>query len=147
MIIKEAKPKDKKNLIKTVEELIEEDKNLDYFPGKYKDPKYYAEEYLKKNKYNIITISEGNIVAGYIIGKKETSNIYTVEMHYVLPNMRGRRIARKLKKSLEETARRQEFKLITSYASTDNHASIKLNENTNYRQETIGNYVYFRKEL
>ncbi len=147
MIIKKATLKDKENLVKTVEELIEEDKNLDHFSPHYKDPKYYEEQYIKNEKYDVITLEEKQTITGYIIGKKKTNNIYTIEMHYVIPRKRGQGIAKKLKKALEEHARNQGFKLITSYASIDNHASIKLNEHTNYKQETIGNYVYFKKEL
>ncbi len=140
--------KERKNrLVKTVEQLTEEDKNLDFFPEHYKNTKYFEKEYLNRRKYDVIIIEQGNAAIGYIIGIKKTRHVYGVEMHYVIPDMRGFGIAKQLKRALEERARQQDFKLITSYATIDNHASIKLNENANYRQETIGHYVYFRKEL
>ena len=146
-IIKPEDERAKRLLVKAIEDLIEEDKNLDWFPGIYKDPKYYEEEYIKQRKYDVIIMERGDAALGYIIGRKETEHIYGVEMHYVLPGMRGIGIAKQLKQALENTARQQGFKLITSYASINNHASIKLNEATNYTQETIGNYIYFKKEL
>jgi ribosomal protein S18 acetylase RimI-like enzyme len=146
-IIMPEDKKAKRTLVTAIENLIEEDKSRYWFPRRYKDPKYYEEEYIKQGKYDVLAMEQGNAVTGYIIGRKETSHIYNVEMHYVLPNMRGFGIAKQLKQALENIARQQGFKIMASYTSTDNYASIRLNEATNYRQETIGNYIYFKKEL
>jgi len=69
MIIRRYEQDDLEKVLKTLDNLIEEDKVSKWYEGRWTDPEHYVNEYLKKDNYRCFIALDDDKCVGYLIGK------------------------------------------------------------------------------
>jgi RimJ/RimL family protein N-acetyltransferase len=137
---------DREKILRTLDSLIEEDSEKGDFRGRWSDKEFYINEYFQKPEYKVFLALDEGLCTGYIIGRMEDKQC-DIEMHYILPGYRKKGIAKRLKTKITDYMKDNGIEKIKSWVSSDNTASIKLNESLGWKIIEEYKYCLFAKDL
>lgn len=130
MKIHNYSPQDLESLTRAINTFKQEnDKKKLYFPEEYVDISVYRKKHLGID--DVIIATENNEIKGFAIGHPKENNsrhTYWLKIVYVVPESRGKDIAKELIQKALEIASYRGYKRVQDKIAKENHSSLKLHD-------------------